>query len=455
MTATCPHGVPLDADIDNACQRRECLDRGAEAGPVEPPRRHLVITRATDVPMRRVQWLWDLRIVRSGLTLLAGREGLGKSTIAVDLAARVTRGELDGELYGRPRTVIYVNTEDARDYTIVPRLVAAGADLDRVVFVDSVTPRADGDDLTGSIVLPLDDELLATVIRQNQVALVVLDAATSVIDGRLDGDKDRQMRIGLERIARIGQDTGAAMLGIVHFGKRESADTGKLILGSIAWSQVARSVLAVARDSDSGDLILTGTKGNLGPAPESLGAKLISALVDTPDGAADVGRIEWTGVTDRDARDLLGGSEDGDRAESDEAVEWLLHFLTERGGEAIAGEVIGAAAKAGFAKHTVQRARKRANVQSRKGSMGGGWVWAVRVQDGHEGDTEDDEGNRSRAQSSSSSSRHLRDASTPDAGDSGATEDHCDTKGRRRRDLGWEGRRPVEDDSGDDPRGAA
>jgi AAA domain-containing protein/DnaB helicase-like protein len=245
--------------------------------------RQLRTTFASDVVPRRVRWIWDGRIVAGGLTLLAGREGLGKSTIAVDVTAQLTRGVLDGECKGEPRTVIYVHSEDARDFTIVPRLTAAGADLTRVVFLDAVTPHPQGD-IESPLVLPLDDELLVDAIRDHRSALVVLDAATSVIDGRLDGDKDRQMRQGLERIAKIGEKTDAAMLGLVHFGKRDSADTGKLILGSIAWSQVARSVLAVARDDDTEQLVLSTTKTNLGPGAPSLAAQIISAVVPTPGG---------------------------------------------------------------------------------------------------------------------------------------------------------------------------
>jgi AAA domain len=222
-------------DLSDVVQRaRETLDELSQTGvSAQGGGRMLRPTLACDVVPRRVRWTWEGRIVAGGLTLLAGREGLGKSTIAVSVAAQLTRGVLDGENKGEPCTVIYVHSEDARDFTVVPRLVAAGADLGRVVFLDAITPHPQGD-IESPLVLPIDDELLIGAIREHGAGLVVLDAATSVIDGRLDGDKDRQMRIGLERIAKIGEVTGAAMLGICHFGKRESGDTGKLILGSIA-----------------------------------------------------------------------------------------------------------------------------------------------------------------------------------------------------------------------------
>lgn len=328
--------------------------------------------------MRRIRWLWELRIVLGGLTLLAGREGLGKSTLAVALAAMVTRGTLDGELRGTPRTVIYVDSEDARDYTIVPRLVAADADLHRVVFLDAMVRDENGALSEDAIVLPLDTELLAAAVIEHNAALVVLDAATSVIDSRLDGDKDRQMRQALEAIGRrVGEATGVAVVGIVHFGKRDSADIGKLILGSIVWSQVARSTLAVALDEDTGHLVISRGKGNLGPPPPSLAARITPHTVQTPDGITSVGRIEWLGETAQDARDLLSGSESSDeRTERDEAKDWLLAHLAAQGGTAPASDVLKAANRDGIAKTTLHRARRNAGVTTAKNGMTGGWTWS-------------------------------------------------------------------------------
>lgn len=345
-----------------------------------PGARRIRMTTASTVPMRRLRWLWDQRIVLGGLTLLAGREGLGKSTVAVELAAQVTRGQLDGEYRGQRRSVIYVATEDDLSRTVVPRLAAAGADLDRVYFPDAVTTGAaaesgEAHDLTSPVVLPLDVQNLAEEIKARDAALVVLDAATSVIDSRLDGDRDRQMRQGLESIARgIAESTGAAVLGIVHFGKRESTDTGKLILGSIAWSQVARSVLAVAVD-EAGELVITSAKSNLGPSGTSVSARIVPAQVITDDGPTDVGRVEWLGETDRDARELLGSADD-ERSALDEAIEWLRSYFTDpaRGGADIASSVIKAARADGLAERTVQRARRRLGVRTQRTERG--WLWS-------------------------------------------------------------------------------
>jgi hypothetical protein len=329
---------------------------GAESS--APGARRLRVTRASQVKVRRQRWLWDGRIVLGGLTLLAGREGLGKSTVSCDLCAQVTLGTLDGEYKGEPRTVIYLHSEDARDTTIVPRLVAAGADLERVIFVDAVQTDEDGE-FESQVVLPTDVAAMSELAMEHGAALVILDAATSVIDSRLDGDKDRQMRRGLEAIARgIGERADCAVLGIVHFGKRDSGDTGKLILGSIAWSQVARSVLAVAKDDDSGHLVVSATKSNLAPgdAP-SLSARLVDRAVQTDDGVTHVGRVEWLGETDQHARDLLAGPEPEDRSERETAEAWLEDFLTDAG-KTLSKDIKKAAKAEGLSERTLARARQ-------------------------------------------------------------------------------------------------
>lgn len=353
--------------------------------PADPPARRLVPVRASSVKPARLRWLWDDRIPLGELTLLAGREGLGKSTVAIDLAAQVTRGELPGEYFGRPRHVVYVASEDSREHTIVPRLIAAGADLDRVSFIDIA--RIDGS--MDRLVLPLDTEGLAEFLNHVGVGLTVLDAATSVLDSRLDGNKDREMRRALEPLAKLAQDTKSSILGIVHLGKAATADTGRAILGSIAWSQVARSVLAVAKDEDQDQLILSRTKGNLGMEPASLACRIAPCDVDTADGPTNVGRVEWMGETESSAGQFLAGQDVADeRAERGEAAQWLCSYLIRNGGTASAADIFKAGAAVGFERHTLKRAKRTARVESGKSGFDGGWVWSFI----REGNTEGNEG---------------------------------------------------------------
>jgi hypothetical protein len=166
----------------------------------------------------------------------------------------------------------------------------------------------------------------------------------------------------LEPLSQLAARRDCVVFGICHFGKRDGADTGKLILGSIAWSQVARSVLSVAQDADSGNLVVTNTKGNLAPRTLSMNATIASTLVRTDDGDAEVGVIQWLGESERDARDLLSGPEDADDDDDRTAAEkWLASYLHQEG-KTPAKRVKADARKEAIAEPTLKRAAKKLGV---------------------------------------------------------------------------------------------
>ncbi len=339
-----PMPTPADPPFDNHEQ-------------ATPTGRRLVVTRGSEVQTKRVRWVDQDWMPAGSLVLLAGREGLGKSTIAAEKAARVTRGQLEGEWFGQPRNVLYLHTEDAREFTVAPRLRAAGADMRRVLFVDVHTELTD----CGTLVLPADIVGLDQLVAAEEVSFIVLDAATSAMSSELSGKDDRQVRQFLEPLAQLAARRDCVVLGLCHFGKRDGNDTGKLILGSIAWSQVARSVLSVARDDESGNLIVTNTKGNLAPRTRSMEAVIESATVPTDDGVAEVGLLRWLGESERDARDLLAGDSAPDSEERTAAEAWLEDYLTEHG-QTPAKAVKAEARKQGFSDATIKRAAKSIGV---------------------------------------------------------------------------------------------
>lgn len=324
-----------------------------------PAERRITLVPASSVKTERLDWLVENWIPKRSLTLLAGREGLGKSTIACGIAAQATRGELNAP----PMNVAYLNTEDSRSITVKPRLQAAGADLDRVFFID-VT----GD--TGkesSLRLPDDTIILERALVRHNVKFVVLDAAKSAMSPKLDGYRDDDVREFLEPLAAMADRNDIAILGLAHFGKRESSDTGKLLLGSIAWSQVARSVLSVAADEE-GTLVVTNTKGNLAPRVISREATLQSVAIPTDDGQiSDVAKVIWGDETTRSAAELLVTKDDTDD-DLNELEAFLLSYFQDCT-EAKRADVIGAAQKEKLgSESTIKRTFKRlGGVSERKG----------------------------------------------------------------------------------------
>ncbi|WP_333617818.1 AAA family ATPase [Dietzia sp.] len=333
-----------------------------------PPRRRLTYVPASSVRTERIEWLMEAWIPRRSITLLAGREGHGKSTLAVDIVARATRGELDN---GYALRTLCLVTEDSRSMTVKPRLVAAGADLDMVGFLDVSLGE-----LGGTLRLPDDYDMLADLIRAEGIGLVVLDAAKSAMSSVLNDHRDDDVRRFLEPAAAIADELDVAFLALVHFGKRTSNDSGALILGSIAWSQVARSVLSVAKDEETGALVVSNTKGNLADRELCRECSVVSAEIPlSSGGTTTVGRIDWHGESSRSARDLLEAVDDeADATERTAAEEWLDDYLRLNPGT-LSATVKADARKVGHAERTLKRAAKALGVVSRSEGFPRRTVW--------------------------------------------------------------------------------
>jgi KaiC/GvpD/RAD55 family RecA-like ATPase len=353
------------------------------------PQRRIKLTAASTIEPEPVIWAWEPdgegRIPAGALTLAAGREGTGKSSFGIWLAARISRGELPGTFNGQPKNVFYAAVEDSWSRTLVPRLIAAGADLERVFRVDAE------DMMRGEtmISLPMDVSLIEQAIAEHDVAALIVDPLMSTLGSSTDAHRTQDVRQALEPLVRMAERTKALTLGIAHFNKGSSTDASQLISGSGAFKDLARAVLAFARDRETEEQVMTQTKNSLGRLDlPSLSYCIEGFDVPTSKGVANVGRLVFTGVSERSVEDTLAAPVDRDDvSERDEAVAWLIDYLTDNGGEASAGDVIKAAEKDGFSKRTLQRARSKAGVSSQKSGFGKGWSWVLSVTGNPEGDT--------------------------------------------------------------------
>lgn len=326
-------------------------------------RRALHVVTTAEIRPRPVKWLWDRRIPLGALTLLAGREGVGKSTIAYSLAAQVTRGELPGRYHGVPRSVIVAATEDSWEHTIVPRLMAAGADLSRVLKVGVTT----GGGVHGHLSFPDDLGELKKVIADNEVALLLLDPLLSRLDSGLDTHKDAEVRLALEPLTGIAEDATFAIVGLIHVNKSYSNDPLQLIMGSRAFSAVARSVLFALADGDDDGLFHLGMpKNNLGRTDlPTLDYRIDEAQVDqTDEGAVWASFVKWVGESNQSVRDLLEASGDTEmRTATKEASEWLADYLRSVGGTSASAKVKEEGKRAGHNAEALKRARRQLRIQ--------------------------------------------------------------------------------------------
>ncbi|TLF58473.1 AAA family ATPase [Nocardia cyriacigeorgica] len=321
------------------------------------------------------------RIPAGSLSIAAGREGTGKSSFGIWLAAQITRGTLPGSFYGAPRPVFYVAVEDSWKHTLVPRLMAAGADLSKVGRFEVVMSTDDAVMLS----LPSDNDLLQAEIVGNGVALVVIDPLMSVIGETIDTHRTREVRTALDPLVKIADQTGAVVLGIAHFNKSAGTDASQLITGSGAFKDVPRSVFGFARDGD--ERVMSQTKNSLGRDDlPSLSYRIDEAVVPTRKGDAVTGVLVWLGESDVSVRDILRDAAAPDRepgADRPPAQRFVLKYIAENkdeNGEVPAAEVIEKGVAAGFTENEIKHARSRCctpKITSRKAGTGSGWVWSA------------------------------------------------------------------------------
>lgn len=327
-----------------------------------------------EIEARPIRWLWRYRIALGKLIGIAGEPKVGKGLLWSYLIGLVTRGELDGDL-DEPRNVIVVTTEDEPGDTLKPRLLAAGADLQRV---SQFTMGAAGESVPFRV--PQDTDELGRQIAETKAALVVIDPLIEFVDGHADSHKSQDVRQALAALNEIARTYGCAILAVIHLNK--SASTNALLRheASAAFTQVMRGTLLLGRDPDDpgGDRgsrrVLASTSSNLGPEPPSLLYEIEAASVtgDTEE-SIETAQIVPIGESPADGAALLGSVDEDAKAERDEAVEFLRVELA--GGERPARAIQEAAKAAGVGPGSLRRAKRQLGVKRKKEDFQGGWVW--------------------------------------------------------------------------------
>lgn len=264
----------------------------------------LRVVRLSEVTPEEVEWLIPDLVPFGGLTLLGGLQGLGKSTVALDLLARLTRGtEWPCGLgaIAAPAEGLVFACEEQPEVAHAPRFAAAGGDASRVLFARGVMRDEEPLEFSSR----RHARLVRGLLRDHPaVRLVVLDPLTSYLDGEADQHSNAEVRAALQPWVDISAEFRIAVLGIVHPRKGDSARAIHQVLGSQAFTAVARSVLLVDRDrDDKRRRFLIPSKGNWAPDAESLVFEIETAHVpgNGPNGQVRTSRIVWDGLEDIDA----------------------------------------------------------------------------------------------------------------------------------------------------------
>jgi hypothetical protein len=261
----------------------------------EPQR--LVARTFDQIESRPVFWLAKGRIPYGKVTVLDGDPGLGKSTLLLDIAARVTGAgngfDPDHNPIGRGiGNVCILSAEDDPEDTIRPRLELAGAQLSRVHLLEAVVGGEDG---ARPLEIPEDLGLIESCLQKIEPHLLIIDPLMAFL-GKVDSNNDQSIRKALYALSQMAKRVGCAIVCQRHLNKGNSPKAMYRGGGSIAISAHARCALLVAEDPDDPQKrVLAVVKANLSVKAPTMRFVLEPVSV-TLDGTPDtICRIKWLG----------------------------------------------------------------------------------------------------------------------------------------------------------------
>ncbi len=346
----------------------------------------LRVIRASDVATERTEWWWADRIPKGKITLFAGKPGCGKSFVVIDFIARLTTGRdfPNGTKnpWG-PRECLLAASEDDPSDTLVPRLIAAGADLDRVqIILWSTGKKVDRDKPPKKrqrmLQLSKDTKLLKKALQENpNIALVAIDPMTSYFGA--DANKDSEIRPIMDALSEACRASRAAFIGVMHYNKKSDVAALEKILGASSIVGSARTVWAFSRDpEDKTERHMSCAKNNLSKNHRGMKYKIGERMVKFSDGAEDnVGYVEWMGETEEDADEILAKERDTAKNPKDSKLEEAkLLVQTELAkGEQRASGMFRLGEARNISVETMRRAYRSLGVVPYQ--KNGGWWWAL------------------------------------------------------------------------------
>ena len=323
---------------------------------------NLKLINMEQVEIEKIDWLLYPFIPFGKVTIAQGDPGEGKTTMVLQIIAKMTKGEAvlpsdsdesalkEKTMALEPVNVIYQTAEDGLGDTIKPRLLSAGADCSRVMVIDD-----------NNQALTMMDARLEEAIIKTKARLVVLDPIQGFLGAAVDMHRANEIRPLMKRIAVLAEKYHCAIILIGHMNKNSNGKSSYRGLGSIDFQAAARSVLIVGRIKDEPEIrVVCHVKSSLAPEGKSIAFRLDK----------DTG-FEWIGEYDISADDLLSGDNRGQKIHA--AKEFLKEILAS--GSVAQTKVAEEAESRRIKKKTLWNAKKELEIDSVK--IGNQWFWML------------------------------------------------------------------------------
>lgn len=353
--------IPCNKDWNEVLKQKDKLADGKYISKMvtlreKPEKKAVPMIRMSEVQQTEVDWLWYTYIPFGKLTIIQGNPGEGKTFFAMQLAAACTNRKFLPQMEPfEPFNMFFQTAEDGLGDTVKPRLLSAGADLEKVLVID------DADNP-----LTLADERIENAIRENNARLVIIDPLQAFLGANVDMNRANEVRSIFRRLAEVAQSTNCAIVMIGHLNKASGSQSTYRGLGSIDITAVVRSLLFIGKvRSEPTTRVIVHEKSSLAPPGQSLAFSL-----------GDEKGFRWIGAYDISAEDLLAGGE-GSKTElkQEQAVKLIEEFLSE-GRKVSIAEINKEATERGISERTVRLARNSMGDKIASERQGKDWwIW--------------------------------------------------------------------------------
>ena len=322
-------------------------------GYMEETRTELQMIKMSEIQSKEVAWLWYPFIPYGKLTIIQGDPGDGKTTLVLNIAAKLSKGEgLDSDMkLTEPLAVIYQSAEDGLADTVKPRLEAAGADCENISIIDESIKS-----------LSMIDERLEEAIIKTKAKLLILDPIQAYLGGNMDMNRANEARDMIKKLAALAEKYQCAIVLVGHMNKAAGNKAAYRGMGSIDFFAVARSVLLVGRvEGEENIRAVVQIKNNLA------GFGHPKAFQLSEDG------FLWLGDYEITADEVLGGI--SPKANKLEQAKRLLRKLAETNNAIQSNEIFNLAEEQNISRRTLENAKKELGVRAKR--INNSWYWEV------------------------------------------------------------------------------